>query len=304
MHDGRNGPFHVQVAILDWIDEGREREIPAKVYFPASSGGKCPLIIFSHGLGGTRQGYEYVGRYWASHGYICVHVQHRGSDNETGKNNGRPSEAMRKAAAAFENLYNRPKDVTFAIDRMEILNGETGSEFHGRIDMHKVGVAGHSFGGYTAHAVSGRLIWGPDGVLDLHDRRIKACIAMSAPARDTDEFRKSFEKFHKPCLHITGFHDTSPIGETKVEHRRLPFDSIKSKDHYLVNFRDADHMVFTGKVWPGRDAAVDSEIHRLVEVITTLFWDAYLGGDKRVLRSLKEDGFKAILGEKARVEKK
>ncbi|EFK95055.1 conserved hypothetical protein [sediment metagenome] len=211
---------------------------------------------------------------------------------------------MRKAAAAFENLYNRPKDVTFAIDRMEMLNGEAESEFHGRIDMHKVGVAGHSFGGYTAHAVSGRVIWGPEGVVDLHDKRIKACIAISAPARDTDEFRKSFEKFEKPCLHVTGTHDTSPIGETNVEHRRIPFDSIKSGDHYLVTFRDADHMVFTGKVWPNRDADIDNEIHRLVKASTTLFWDAYLKDDADAGNVLKGKGLDSILDKSAEVEKK
>jgi len=302
--DGRHGPFHVQTAIYDWFDEERNREVPAKLYFPKDATGELPLIIFSHGLGGTRQGYEYVGRHWASHGYICVHVQHRGSDNETSKNTGKPSEALRKAAVSFENLYNRPKDVTFAIDHMEQFNGDKSSEFHDRVNMDKVGVAGHSFGGYTAHAVSGRLIWGPEGIVDLHDKRIKACIAISAPARDTDEFRKSFEKFNKPCLHITGVHDTSPIGETKVEHRRLPFDSVKSKDHYLVNFSDADHMVFTGKVWPGRDATVDVEIHRLVKAVTTLFWAAYLAGDKHARQLLMEDGLKTILGSKALVEKK
>jgi len=303
-YDGQPGPFLVQTAIYDWIDGERVRDVPAKVYFPAEFAGKVPLIVFSHGLGGTRQGYEYVGRHWASHGYICVHIQHRGSDNETGKNNGKPSEEMRRAASAFENLYNRPKDITFAIDHMERLNGDRSSEFYGRVNMDKIGVAGHSFGGYTAHAVSGRLIWGPNGLLDLHDCRIKACIAMSAPARDTDEFRKSFENFSKPCLHITGMHDISPIGETNVEHRRLPFDSVKCSNHYLVNFKEADHMVFTGKVWPGRDAQVDGEIHRLVKGITTLFWDAYLKDDdvsKELLRGKELD---LLLGQNALMEKK
>ncbi|OGV66991.1 MAG: hypothetical protein A2283_07410 [Lentisphaerae bacterium RIFOXYA12_FULL_48_11] len=301
---GEHGEFHVQVAIIDWIDQERRRVVPVKIYSPKAEDGSFPLVIFSHGLGGTRQGYEYVGRHWASHGYICVHVQHRGSDNEVGKNNGRPSEAMRKAVGAFENLYNRPKDVTFAVDQMERLNGDKSSDYYGRVNLAKIGVAGHSFGGYTAHAVSGRVIWGPGGVVDLHDKRIKACIAISAPARDTDEFRKSFEKFEKPCLHVTGTHDTSPIGETNVEHRRIPFDSIKSGDHYLVTFRDADHMVFTGKVWPNRDADIDNEIHRLVKASTTLFWDAYLKDDADAGNVLKGRGLELLLGDNAAVERK
>jgi predicted dienelactone hydrolase len=303
-YDGSHGPFHVQAAIFDWVDASRNREVPAKIYFPKDTAGKFPLVIFSHGLGGTRQGYEYVGRHWTSHGYICVHVQHRGSDNKIGKNTGKLSDEMLRAAGSFENLFNRPKDVTFAIDQMMRLNGEAGSEFRGLVDMGRIGVAGHSFGGYTAHAVSGRLIWGPEGILDLCDNRIKACIAISAPARDTDEFRQSFSSFRKPCLHITGVHDTSPIGETKVEHRRLPFDSIRSHDQYLVIFRDADHMVFTGKVWPGRVSTVDGEIHRLVKASTSAFWDAYLKGEEDAKVLLKEGGMESILGAHASVEKK
>ncbi len=301
---GRHGPFHVHTAIFDWMDKSRNREVPAKVYIPKTAGGRFPLIVFSHGLGGTRQGYEYVGRHWASHGYVCIHVQHRGSDNKTGKNTGRPSDEMRKAVSSFDNLHNRPRDVTFAIDQVARFNGEAGSDFHGIVDMEKIGIAGHSFGGYTAHAASGRTVRGPEGALDLHDRRIKACVAMSAPARDTDEFRESFSRFCKPCLHITGVHDTSPLGETKVEHRRLPFDSIRSGDQYLVVFRDADHMVFTGRVWPGREHAIDVEIHRLVKAVTILFWDAYLAGNSSAMNLLKWDGLKKMLGEHARVEKK
>ncbi|MDD4869307.1 MAG: acetylxylan esterase [Kiritimatiellae bacterium] len=301
---GEHGSFHVQTVVLDWIDVLRNREVPAKIYFPKTSEGKFPLIIFSHGLGGTRQGYEYVGRHWANHGYICVHIQHRGSDNQTGRNSEKLSEEIIQAVKSMDNFINRPKDVSFAIDQMERLNTDKNSEFYNRIDMEKIGVAGHSFGGYTAHTSSGRKIQGQDGMLDLSDKRIKACIAMSAPASDTEEFRKSFGSFKKPCLHITGLHDVSPIKGTRAEERRLPFDSIKSKDQYLVIFHDADHMVFTGKVWPGRDAAIDREIHRLVRTSTTMFWDVYLKEDKDAKNLFMNGGLDFILSASARVERK
>jgi predicted dienelactone hydrolase len=301
---GEHGSFHVQTMILDWIDVRRNREVPAKIYFPKICKEKFPLIIFSHGLGGTRQGYEYVGRQWASHGYVCVHVQHRGSDNQTGKNTEKLSEEIIRAVKSMDNFVNRPKDVSFAIDQMEKLNADRTSEFHNQIDMKRIGVAGHSFGGYTAHTSSGRKIQGPDGLLDLSDKRIKACIAMSAPASDTEEFRKSFSNFRKPCLHITGSHDVSPIKGTRAEDRRLPFDSIRSKDQYLVIFHDADHMVFTGRVWPGRDAVVDKKIHRLVKASTRMFWDAYLKDDERAKDLLVNGGLDFILKASARVEKK
>ena len=76
------GPFAVETASFDWTDAARNREVPVKIYYPKDGAGTCPLIVFSHGLGGSREGYEYLGRHWASHGYVSVHVQHKGSDTE------------------------------------------------------------------------------------------------------------------------------------------------------------------------------------------------------------------------------
>src|SRR5437879_2469655 len=75
------GPHEVAATKFDWKDDRRSREVPVKVYAPRSDKGPFPVIVFSHGLGGTRDGYEYLGRHWASHGYVCVHLQHHGSDD-------------------------------------------------------------------------------------------------------------------------------------------------------------------------------------------------------------------------------
>ena len=39
-----------------------------------------PLVVFSHGIGGSRRGYSYLGQHWASHGVASLHLQHIGSD--------------------------------------------------------------------------------------------------------------------------------------------------------------------------------------------------------------------------------
>src|SRR2546423_15576637 len=71
-----SGPYAVEVIRYDWLDGKRERKVPVKIYFPKSGNAAFPVIIFSHGLGGSREGYEYLGRHWASHGYVSVHLQH------------------------------------------------------------------------------------------------------------------------------------------------------------------------------------------------------------------------------------
>lgn len=50
----------VATAEYVWRDEARGREVPVKLYFPAGdAGGPFPVIVFSHGLGGSRDGYRY-----------------------------------------------------------------------------------------------------------------------------------------------------------------------------------------------------------------------------------------------------
>ncbi len=102
------GPFAVEVATYDWVDKTRDREVPVKIYFPKTGRGPFPIIIFSHGLGGSRDGYEYLGRHWASHGYVSVHLQHKGSDTAVWKGQARPLEAMRNSLTDPRNADQPP----------------------------------------------------------------------------------------------------------------------------------------------------------------------------------------------------
>ena len=73
-------PLPVDSIRLEWTDTQRNRKIPVKIHFPKSRDQVCPVIIFSHCLGGSREGYGYLARYWSQYGYVCVHPQHPGSD--------------------------------------------------------------------------------------------------------------------------------------------------------------------------------------------------------------------------------
>src|ERR1700712_4732620 len=68
------GPFAVGNLEQVWHDAARNRDVPVKIYYPKTDAGKesgrSPVIIFSHGLGGSREGYSYLGEHWASCGYI------------------------------------------------------------------------------------------------------------------------------------------------------------------------------------------------------------------------------------------
>ena len=67
-----------------WRDSARNRAVPVRLRWPAAQppapSGGWPVIIYSHGLGGSRAGGEVWGRAWADAGFVVVHVQHAGSD--------------------------------------------------------------------------------------------------------------------------------------------------------------------------------------------------------------------------------
>src|ERR1035438_4607007 len=58
-------------------DASRSRQLPIKIYYPQQErAGGYPVVIFSHGSGGSKDGYSYLGRFWAENGYVVIHVTH------------------------------------------------------------------------------------------------------------------------------------------------------------------------------------------------------------------------------------
>lgn len=290
----------------DWLDQKRDRKVPVKIYYPQAGSGPFPVIIFSHGLGGSRDGYEYLGRFWASHGYVSVHLQHLGSDSSVLKDVP-PAEwmaALRKSVANLQNAVNRPLDVTFAIDEVTKLNQDDPMLKH-RLDLDHIGMAGHSFGAFTTLASIGEIFVTPSGEeKSAGDPRIKAAIAMSSPVpQRKDQYDRAFSKIKVPCFHMTGTLDNSPIGETKSVDRRIPFDHTKGADRFLVIFKDGDHMVFSGRL--RRQASEkDPVFQKLICQSSTAFWDAYLRDDATAKAWLTGKGFETVLDGNGTFEEK
>jgi len=134
------GPYAVTTLALDWHDDARGRDVPVRLYQPQGARTPLPVILFSHGLGGSRDGYEYLGRHWASHGYFCLHLQHHGSDSALFKNQPQPVDALRRAAADPRNALNRAQDVHFTLDQLARLNREDPA-CKGKLDLERVGMA-------------------------------------------------------------------------------------------------------------------------------------------------------------------
>ena len=300
-----DGPLEVTTIQRDWKDARRGRDVPVTVYVPKGKG-PFPVIVFSHGLGGTRDGYAYLGRHWASHGYVCVHLQHRGSDDAVWKGSQQPLVAMRKAARDLRNAVNRPLDVRFALSMLEQLN-RSDQAFKGRLDLKRVGMAGHSFGGWTTQAVVGQVFVLPTGrEVTLSDPRVKAGIIMSPSAsKDKGKLDRAFAAVKVPCLHLTGTRDTGmAITEVKPAERRVPFDHIKQANQYLVIFQGGDHMIFSGRLANRAGRPKEGRFRELILMSTTAFWDAYLKEDRAARAWLDAGGLRKALGTDGTLEAK
>lgn len=101
---------------------------------------KFPLIVLSHGTGGSALGMGWLAQYLASHGYIAAAVNHHGNN------------AIEPYLAhGFYLGWERATDLTAVIDK---LLSEV-DQFRNKIDPNRIGTAGFSLGGYTSIMLAG-----------------------------------------------------------------------------------------------------------------------------------------------------
>jgi predicted dienelactone hydrolase len=288
-----------------WTDAARNREVPVKIYYPEEENGPFPVIVFSHGLGGTREGYEYLGRHWASYGYVSVHLQHKGSDDSVWKGKSKPLEVLRESLKDPSTSANRPGDVKFAVDQLEKLNSEK-LPLKDKLDMKRLGMSGHSFGAWTTLAIAGEKA-APSREAKFADSRFKAAIAMSAPApsvKQKELLDRAFAEVKIPVMHMTGTLDNSPIGETAAAERRIPFDHISGSDQYLITFDGGNHAIFSGPGPKLGHSKKDLVFQKYILISSTAFWDAYLKDNAQAKAWLTGGDFKKALGKEGSFEMK
>jgi predicted dienelactone hydrolase len=113
---------------------------------PVSQAGEFPLIVFSHGSGGLRYQSFFLTETLASHGFVVAAAGHVG--------NTLLDEIGGTFAPLPEMMVARPLDVSVLITRMLEKNEAPDDDFYQAIDGDRIGVCGHSFGGFTSFAMA------------------------------------------------------------------------------------------------------------------------------------------------------
>jgi hypothetical protein len=99
---------------------------------------------------------------------------------------------------------------------------------------------------------------------------------------------------------VTGTEDNGIVGTTKAHERRIPYDSIRGVDKYLVVLQGADHRVYGGRRMGAKHAS-DQPFQQTIRQETSDFWSAYLQTEPSILRQLCAQG-KTVPFSNARVE--
>lgn len=196
---------------------------------PLTKETSLPLIVFSHGSCGVSFQSTPLMERLASHGMVVVSPNHTGNTvNECFGGNGDPF---------LVSARNRPLDVSFLIDHFLARSADPNDEFYGHLDPFAIGVAGHSFGGFTSIAMAA----GVEGtaVPVPPDRRVRA-IAPIAPASEffSDEQLASIDI---PMLLLGAtLDDTTPI----VPNTTRPWELASSRALYRADLDGAGHLHF------------------------------------------------------------
>ncbi len=268
-------------------------DLPLRVYLPAQTA-PAPVVLFSHGLGGSRNGNAFLGQHWAARGYVAVFIQHPGSDTSVWQD--KPvAERMSslEEAASLKNFLRRVRDVHAVLDALTSWNSEAQHPLAGRLDLQKIGMSGHSFGAITTEAVSGENF--PISGTKLTDPRIKAAIAFSPSPPRSSTPEEAFGSVKIPWLLMTGTKDNSPIGRIDPESRLTVYAALRGAPKYEVVLHNAEHSAFTDRALPGDREPRNPNHHRVMIALTTAFWDAYLQGNKDALAWLNGAGPRSVM---------
>ena len=241
-----------------------------------------PVIVFSHGAGGSRDTYRPLIEHWVSHGYVCLQPTHGDSLsllNDTERKQVRLRNYVSEGGIT-KYLIPRTEDVKLLLDQLpEIQNAVPEMKF--RLDDKRIGLGGHSFGAYTTQLVGGLTLINPQTRLrsDFSDPRPLALLMISPQGLGGPIDRESFTAIQRPTMVMTGSQDDGLTGEP-ASWRLGAFSELPTETKYLMFVEGAHHNFggISGVQYLGAGESNPDHVY-YVKSSSLAFWDSQLKSD-------------------------
>jgi dienelactone hydrolase len=278
------GPFVVRTESLEARDEACERVFSCDVWRPDQAG-DWPLIVFSHHSGGSRRAASFLTTHLASHGYVVGALDH--------------SEVVAPeiAGKVDEIIASRVPDVLFLIGRLL----ETSADDSSAAEAKRIGIVGHSFGGWTALAVPetgeriGALVaLAPAGASNPKPGIIPATLSFNWRRPPATLYLIAEDDVFLPIAGMYELYERTPGEKQMVILRRA--DHLHFADNVEERHEQARAMTFPpAAAWipremrPIGELCSGGEARRFIRGLTLAHLDATLKGNPEARRLLDKD---------------
>lgn len=230
----------------------------AVIWKPPQTHLPTPLIIFSHGFGGCATQSRFLARALAAHGYWVAAPNH--------KDNRCRSHARLPRTKVPEQSFTSPElwDDTVYLDRAEDIKAVLAAikqqpNIKEKIDFDRMGLMGHSLGGYTVLGLGGAWpSWKMPG--------IKAILALS-PYSQPFNAHHTLDGLSAPVMYQGGIRDA---GTTPALRKPGGSYAMSPPPKYFVEFRQAGHFAWTD---------LQERYHDAINAYALAFFDHYVKGE-------------------------
>ena len=281
-------------------------EVAVDIYLPKDLEEPAPLVVISHGLASNRNTFAYLAEHLASQGYAVAAIEHPATD----------ATRYQQYIAGFEKepetevAIRRPLDITALLDYLE-QQAANDPAWEGKIRTDRIGLIGHSLGGYTALAAGGaqfdfdyldqvcsdpnrtilpfnlslllqcQVLELPAEEYEIADERVAAILAIN-PIGSALFGPNGFSQIQIPTMMVAGSNDFfAPAMGEQVK----PFTWLKNEHRYLVLVENGTHFSFLPEDSGGEEVfnlpqeliGPDPELaHPALNGLATVFLQTYI----------------------------
>lgn len=310
--------FHVGYRVLDleYKQDGLEKTLTVAVWYPTAAlpkpysyggptvgkvavdavplarGGPYPLLVFSHGYGGSGIGSVFFTEALAARGWIVAAPDHhdrhsavRIRSGQLGSFDGKgllqhAQEITASGPGDRDQFLYRLDEMRSVIDRLI-----AAPAFRDVIDGDRIAVGGHSLGGFTALGLCGT-------IKERHDPRIKAVLLFSTGAGGTLFRKDELAAVKIPSMLFMGERERGQRrgAQTMLQLEEKIYKEV-SPPKYLLEVKGASHFSFNNRFTDNFRTRLMSGTEAQFEVIrryAIMFLETYVAGEKDSAHGLEQ----------------